>query len=223
MTDEQLNFQGMARNVRRLLADTAAQWQPLYPKLATDVAALDAALAVFDTAAQARVGIGTQGYTDARDLAEVAALDAAMPVLRGLRAVQLDAPDPALAPLTQHSRTTLDALREQTQLATLKELLKQARLHAAALADERVTAAHLQALADQLARYEPLLGTARQQVASGAVLRTQAVAALAAARIALKRLDVRVPNLQDDLPALVETYRKTRVVVDAGHGPKPTA
>lgn len=51
------------------------------------------------------------------------------------------------------------------------------------------------------------------------LLREQAVTALAA-RTALKRLDVRVSNLQDDLPDLVARYRKTREIVDAGHGPK---
>jgi hypothetical protein len=52
------------------------------------------------------------------------------------------------------------------------------------------------------------------------VRREQAVAALGAARTALKRLDVRVPNLVDDLPDLVATYKKARIIVDAGHGPK---
>ena len=48
------------------------------------------------------------------------------------------------------------------------------------------------------------------------------MASLGAARTALKRLDVRVPNLTDDLPELVAQYKKARIIVDAGHGPKTT-
>ncbi len=36
-----------------------------------------------------------------------------MPVLRGLKAVQLDALEPALAKLAAHTRTILDELRSQ--------------------------------------------------------------------------------------------------------------
>ena len=122
MTDEQINFENMALNVRQLLADTRPQWAPLYPKMVADFAALDTALGRAGTQATTLAGGGSVGYTHAKDLAEIAVLDAAMPVLRGIKALQLDAPDPALAPLAAHTRTTLDELRGQAQVKTLREL-----------------------------------------------------------------------------------------------------
>ena len=223
MTDDQINFQEMARNVRKLLADARPQWEPLYAKLVPDFEALDAALGAAGTQAQTLAGGGSTGYTDAKDLAEVAMLDAAMPVLRGVKALQLDAPDPALAKLAAHTRTSLDHLRGQAQADTLRELAKQAQARAKALKEERVTAAHLQALTDKTAAFAALLGAPRLATTSGSARREQAVASLGAAHTALERLDVRVPNLVDDLPELVARYEKARIIVDAGHGPKPDA
>jgi hypothetical protein len=116
MTDDQRNTEDMALNVRKLLAKSRPQWAPLYPKLVPDFEALDGALGQFGTHAQALAGGGSGGYADARDLAEIAMLDAAVPVLRGIKALQLDAPDPALAPLAAHTRSSLDNLRGQAQV-----------------------------------------------------------------------------------------------------------
>ena len=223
MTDEQINFQNMALNVRQLLVDARPQWEPLYAKLVADFEALDAAVGLYGTTAQARAGGGSKGYTEAKDLAEVAVLDAAMPVLGGIKALQLDAPDPALTKLAAHTRTTLDELRGLAQLDTLRALHTEALARATALAGERVTAAQLTDLDEKIKLYEPLLGSPRRAVTAGSTLRDQSVAAQGAARKALKRLDVRVPNLVGDLPELVAKYRKDRMIVDAGHGPKPDA
>lgn len=223
MTDDQINFQTMALAVRKLLADAQAQWQPLYTKMLPDFMALDTALGAVGTQAQALASGGSTGYTEAKDLAEVAMLDAAMPVLRGVKALQLDAPDPVLAPLAAHTRTTLDHLRGQPQADTLRELARQAQARAKALAEERVTAAQLKTFTDKITAFELLLGAPRQAITAGSVRREQSVASLGDARAALKRLDVRVPNLIDDLPELVARYQKARIIVDAGHGPKDTA
>lgn len=222
MTDEQRNTQAMALNVRALLAESQPQWAPLYPKMVPDFEALDTALGQLGARAQALAGGGSGGYADARDLAEVAVLDAAMPVLRGIKALQLDAPDPALAALAAHTRSSLDNLRGQAQADTLRELHTQALARAQALEEERVTADHLGALDQKIKLFVPLLGTARQAITAGSALREQSVASLEAARKALKRLDVRVPNLTDDLPDLVARYKKARIIVDAGRGPKAT-
>ena len=221
MTDEQVNFENMALNVRKLLADARPQWAPLYAKMVADFEALEAALGQAGTQATARAAGGSTGYTAAKDLAEVAMLDAAVPVLRGIKALQLDAPDAALAPLAAHTRTSLDELRDLTQVKTLRALHTAALARTAALAGERVTAAQIAALDAKIAAFEPLVGAPRQAITAGATLREQSVASLGAARTALKRLDVRVPNLSDELPELVANYQKARMIVDAGHGPKP--
>ena len=64
------------------------------------------------------------------------------------------------------------------------------------------------------------MGAPRQATTNAATLRERSVASLGAARTALKRLDVRVPNLVDELPELVANYKKARIIVGAGHGPK---
>jgi hypothetical protein len=220
MTDKQINFLTMAQGVRQLLADARPEWEPLYPKMVPDFVGLDEALGTAGTQAQALAGGGSTGYTEAKDLAEVAMLDAGEPILRGLKALQLDAPDPTLAPLAVHTRTTLDQLRGQVQLDTARELAKQAQARATALAEERVTAGQLTLFKDRVEAFAELLGAPRQALTAASVQREQAVASIGAARTALKRLDVRVPNLVDDLPDLVAQYKKARLIVDAGHGPK---
>lgn len=221
MTDEQVNFESMALNVRKLLADARPQWAPLYAKMVADFEALDAALGQAGTQATALAAGSSTGYTSAKDLAEVAMLDAAMPVLRGIKALQLDAPDPTLVPLAAFTRTTLDELRDLTQVKTLRALHTAALARTVALAEERVTATQIAALDAKIAVFEPLIGAPRQATTAAATLRERSVASLGAARAALKRLDVRVPNLASELPELVANYQKARVIVDAGHGPKP--
>jgi hypothetical protein len=209
--------------VRQLLKEARPQWEPLYKKLLADYMALDTALTGLDAKAQARNGQGSTGYTEAKDLAEIKALDAAMPVVKGLKALVSDGNHPALAALAAHTRSSLDDLRGPTQVAALEELHKQARAVATDLADEMVTTQHLDALRDATAAYKPLLGTPRQQISAGSLLRDDAVRYLGDARKALEKLDVRVPNLESALPELVAAYRKARQIVDAGHSGKPDA
>ena len=219
MTNEELNFQGMALNTLQLLTDQRPQWEPLYKKLLPDYLALQTALGRFDDVAQLRGGSGSVGYKDAKDLAEIAALDAAITVLRGLKALYLDGNHPGLATLAKHSRSSLDDLRGLTQVAALEELHRQALPLADALEEEMVSAADLQKLRDATAAFKPLLGSPRRQVVAGTLLRDDAVQHLGDARKALKRLDVRVPNLSGKLPALAKEYARQRQIVDAGHGP----
>ncbi|MDB5267653.1 MAG: hypothetical protein JWP58_693 [Hymenobacter sp.] len=221
MTDDQRNFQTMALAVRQLLRDARPKWEPLYAKMLPDYVSLDTALGAVGAQVQGLASGGSTGYTEAKDLAEVAMLDAAMPVLRGVKALQLDAFDPELAPLAAHTRTTLDHLRGQAQVDALRELAKQAKSRAEALEEERVTDQQQQTFTDKIAAFELLLGAPRQASTAGSVRREASVASLGDARKALKRLDVRVPNLVDELPELVAQYRKARIIVDAGHGPDP--
>lgn len=223
MTDKEINYQTMAEAVRQLLKETRPQWEPLYKKLVADYTALDTALTGLDAKAQARGGQGSTGYTEAKDQAEIKALDAAMPVLRGVKALYSDGAHPGLAKLAAHTRSSLDDLRGAVQVAALEELHKQARAVATDLADEMVTTTHLDALRDTTAAYKPLLGTPRQQISAGTLLRDDAVRHLGEARKAIGKLDVRVPNLESALPELVAAYHKARQIVDAGHGGKPDA
>jgi len=223
MTDAEINFQNMANQVLTLLTGQRPAWEPAYQKMLPDYQALQAALADLDTKAQQRSGGSTKGYTEAKDLAELAALDAAMPVVQGLKALYLEGGYPHLARVAAYSRSGLDDMRGTTQIAAFEDLYATALPLAPALAEELVTAAQLQALHDRTLAYKPLLGTPRQQVTAGSALREAAVRHLAEARQALTRLDVRVPNLRATLPDLVAAYEKARVIVDAGHGHKAQA
>lgn len=223
MTDAEVNFQGMALNVLKLLGDNRPAWEKLYKKLLPDYTALETALGRFDDMAQQRGATGSKGYTETKDLAEVAVLDAALPVVQGLKALYQDGGHPALATVAAYSRSGLDDLRGLVQVTALENIHAAALPLAAALAEELVTAAQLQTLRDRTAAYKPLIGTPRQQISSGSVLREDAVKHLGEARAALARLDVRVPNLESALPALVAQYQQARIIVDAGRGAKAAA
>jgi N-acetylmuramoyl-L-alanine amidase len=220
MTDAEVNYQGMALNVRKLLGDARAQWEPLYKKLLPDYQALETALTALDAKAQQRSGVSSTGYTDTKDLAEVAVLDAAMPVVQGLKAVYQDGQHPALGKVAGYTRSGLDKLRGLPQIAALEDLYNTAQPLAAELADEMVTAAQLELLRTRTAIFKPMVGAPRQQANSGSALREAAVQYLAEAHAAIEKLDVRVPNLKSALPDLVAAYEKARIIVDAGHGGK---
>lgn len=220
MTNHEINFRNMALDVRKLLRTARPQWEPLYKKLLPGFTRLDTALDGFDGKLQKLVGQGSTGYTSAKDLAEIRTLDAAMPVLQGIKALAHDGEYPALATLAKHTRNSLDDLRGPVQVAALEELHTQALAHAKALADEMVTAAQITTLDNEIGLYKPLVGTPHEQINAGSLLRDDAVKYLGEVRKALKSLDVRVPNLQSALPDLVAAYKKAREIVDAGHGPK---
>ena len=147
-------------------------------------------------------------------------LDAAMPVVQGLKSLYQDGKHPDLATAAGYTRTDLDALRGLAQVKALEGIYNVALPLATELAGELVTAEQLLTLHDRTALYKPLIGTPRQQTTKGSSLREVYVKHLGAARVALDRLDVRVPNLRTAMPELVTEYEKARVVVNAGHGAK---
>lgn len=165
-------------------------------------------------------GGGSEGYTDAKTTQQTAALAAAEPVLSGIRALQLDAPRPTLKAMATLTMSDLKNMRDQEQVDTLTELYALALPLADELAEEQVTAKQLKALDDTAELYRPLVGTPRQEIVSGSVLLKGAEDQLDAARAALERLDVRVPNLKSTMPDFVREYFRLRAIVDAGHGPK---
>lgn len=220
MTDEEVNFWNMSKEVRKRLLEARPQWEALYPKMVPDYTRLDTALAGLDAKLQKQTGQGSQGYTSAKDQAEVRALDAAMPIVQGIKTLYREGGYPDLAVLAKYTRAKLDDMRGSVQVAALEELHKQAGALKSELAEEMVTEDQIKQLDDEIRLYKPLLGTPREQINTGSLLREDAVAHLREARKALKSLDVRVPNLLSKLPELVAAYRKARQVVDAGHGPQ---
>lgn len=223
MTDRELNFQTMARQTQRYLAQHQAEWATAAPRLLPAYQQLETLLATLDQVGGQVSGSSTQGYTDAKDLAEDAAVATALRVVKGLRVVQLATPHPDLAAVAGFSKSGLDRLRDQKLVDSLDAVRQAGQTHATELAAEGITAAHLAALDAATAAYRPLVGAARGQAIAGSTLRTTARKLVAQLREPLDALDARLDTLEDDYPALVTGYRQARVIVDAGHGPKPDA
>ena len=220
MTDREINYRNMALEVRKLLRKTRSQWEPLYARLVPDFTLLDTSLDGLYGKMQTLEGQGSTGYTQAKDKAEIRTLDAAEPVLQGLKTLAHDGEHPALGKLAGHTRSSLDDLRGPVQLAALEELHTQALAHATDLAGEMVTAVLIKKLDDEIKLYKPLLGTPQTQINTGVLLRDDTVQHLGAIRKAIAGLDLRVPNLRTALPDLPPAYEKAREIIDAGHGPK---
>lgn len=220
MTNEEVNYWNMAKQVGKLLQEARPQWEPLYKKMLPDYTRLDAALGAIDAKLQKLTGQGSEGYTEEKDKAEIRTLDAAMPIVKGMKALYNDGGHPELKKMAKYTRSALDDMRGSVQVAALEELHAQALVFADDLADELVTTAKIKKLGDEIKLYKPLLGTPNEQIDAGSLLREDSVKYIGEMRKAFKGLDLRVPNLADDLPDLVKAYKKARQVVDAGHGPK---
>ena len=218
MTDEEINYRTMARQAERYLSSTRPTWEPAAPRLLPDYQRVVELLATFDEVAAQRSGLSSQGYTDAKDQAEVTALAAAMRVVKGLRAVQLDAPSPELAPVAAYTESGLKRLRDEALVHALDAVRAAAQPQATALAEARVTAAHLTALDEATAAYRLLVGTPRGQIVAGSALRTTGKKLVAQLRDAFASLDTRLDTLEDDFPELVAGYYQARRLVQAGHG-----
>ena len=223
MNDRELNFTTMARQAQRYLAQHQPEWATASPRLLPDFQKLGALLATLDQVGGQVSGSSPQGYTDAKDLAEDAAVAAALRVVKGLRVVQLTTPHPDLAAVASFTKSGLDRLRDQNLVNSLDAVRTAAQAYAADLAAEGITAAHLAALDAATAAYRPLVGAARGQVVAGSTLRTTARKLVAQLREPLDALDARLDTLEDDYPALVAGYHQARTIVDAGHGPQAPA
>ena len=209
MSDDDEDFRTMAITTRDVLKEDQPLWEPLYAKMTPNYAALDGALTGLDNLT-GRTGGGS------RMKAEQQALDAAMPVVNGIRAVQLDTPDDTLKGLAKLNRTTLDNLRDTAQVNKMRDLLKAANGIKTALADERVTQTHLDTLAEKTEALAKLTGAPRKQVITDSQVTAKETELIDQVRAAIKALDTRVPNLKGDLPDVVARYQKARKLIKLG-------
>lgn len=210
MSDEDEDYRSMAITTRDVLQEDRPAWEPIYGKLKPDFEALDTALTGLDKLT------GRTGGGSGRMKAEQEALDAALPVIQGIRAVQLDTPNEALEGLAKLNRTTLDDLRDTAQVNKLRDLWKAADGIRPALADERVTDAHLLQLDEKTEALAKLIGAPRKQSIADAQVTAKEAEWMTRVRAAIGRLDVRVPNLKSELPDVVARYRKARKLIKLG-------
>jgi len=221
MTDEEVNYRAMARQAVQKLTDYRKLWEPAAPRLLPDYLKVQQLLADFDAVGKTLAGTGSQGYTDAKDRAEDAAVAAAMRVVKGLRNVQLNEYRPELAKAAGYQKSDLDRLRDENLVKALEAIAAAAAPVADELLAERVTARELTALTETADAYRPLVGTPRGQVLAGSTLRTTGRKLVAQLRTAFEPLDTRMDSLgeEEEFAAMAAEYKKARRVVDAGHGP----
>jgi|GEM_PF-2114419 len=220
MTDDEVNYWTMTKEVRKLLEAARSQWEALYPKMVPDYSRLDTALAGIDAKLQKVSGLSSKGYTADKDKAEIRTLNAALPIIKGIKALAHDGDYPGLKKMAKYTFAKLDKMRDSLQVAALEELHTQAVALTDDLAEEMVTGGHIKKLGDEIKLYKPMVGTPHEQINAKSLLRDDYVEFMKEAKKAIKGLDVRVPNLESALPDLVKAYWKARQVIDAGRGPK---
>jgi hypothetical protein len=225
MTDKEVNYRAMARQAVQKLADYRKLWEPAAPRLLPDYLKVQQLLADFDAVGTALAGTGSQGYTDAKDRAEDAAVAAAMRVVKGLRNVQLNAYRPELVPVAGYDKSDLDRLRDENLVKALEAIAQAAAPLATELAEERVTAKELTALTQKTDAYRPLVGTPRGQVRAGSTLRTTARKLVGQLRTAFEPIDTRMDSLgeEEEFAEMAAAYKKARAAVNGGHGPGAVA
>ena len=225
MTSHEVEYAKMARLAYRELTDQRPQWEQRSPAMVADFEQLNNFLDAVEEVASRTGGQAGQGEVNARDEAEHAAEVAAGRIVRGLRVLQLSVPNPALAAAAGYTPSSLNPLHGEDLLAALNTIAGAAATAAPLLANEGVTAAHLQALDDAIARYTPLATLNNSNVKQGAAMGDTARQVLKGLRGALHRLDARVDNLRDDLPGLAQRYDDARradstyVAQSSGPGP----
>ncbi len=225
MTNHEAAYAAMARLAYRELTDQRPQWEQRSPAMVADFEQLNHFLEAFEQVAQRTGTQAGQGELDARDRAEHDAEIAAGRVVRGLRVLQLSVHNPALAGAAGYTPNALNPLHGPDLLAALNTIAGAAAGVAPLLAHEGVTAAHLKALDDAIARYTSLADLNSSTVAQGAASSGSVRQVVKGLRGVLHRLDARIDNLRDDIPGLAQRYDEARsadgtyVAQSSGPGP----
>ena len=216
MTDHEQEYAKMARQVYRTLTDQRPQWEARSPAMVADFEQLNNFLQAYEEVSGRQGDKGAKDSSDARDRAESAAEAAAGRIVRGLRVLQLSVHNPALAEVAGYTPDVLNPLHGEELLGALHAVAAAADGAAPLLANEGVTAEHLQTLDDAIAVYEPLASLNNSDAEQGSGLNFTARQVVKGLRKVLKRLDIRVDNLRDDLPSLGQAYNDARATAEAG-------
>ncbi|RZK26928.1 MAG: hypothetical protein EOO57_23315, partial [Hymenobacter sp.] len=122
MTDREVTYAKMARQLYRVLTDQRPQWEARNPAMVVDFEQLNAYLQAIDEVAARQGGKEGAEYTDARDQAEHAAEEAAGRLVRGLRKLNSSVPNPAIAHAAGYTPDQLDPLHGPDLLGALNEI-----------------------------------------------------------------------------------------------------
>jgi hypothetical protein len=225
MTSHEVEYAKMARLAYRELTDQRPQWEQRSPAMVADFEQLNNFLQAVDEVASRTGGQAGQSQPNARDEAEHAAEVAAGRIVRGLRVLQLSMPNPALAVAANYTPNSLNPLHGEELLNALNTIAGAAANAAPLLANEGVSADHLQALDDAIARYTPLATLNNSNAKQGEAMGDTARQVIKGLRAVLHRLDARVDNLRDEIPGLAQRYddarRSDSTYVAQSSGPGP--
>jgi hypothetical protein len=225
MTTHEEDYAKMARLAYRELTDQRPQWEQRSPAMVADFEQLNNFLAAFEEVASRTGGHAGQGEVDARDQAEHAAEVAAGRIVRGLRVLQLSVPNSAIAGAAGFTPSSLNPLHGEELLNALNTIAGAAASVAPLLANEGVTADHLQALDDAIALYTPLASLNNSNAKQGGAISGTVRQVVKGLRGVLHRLDARIDNLRDEIPGLAQRYdaarRSDSTYVAQSSGPGP--
>jgi hypothetical protein len=221
MTDREINYAKMARQLYRVLTDQRPQWEARNPGAVADFEQLNAYLQAIDEVATRQGGQGSAEYADARDRAEHAAEEAAGRLVRGLRTLQGTVPNPAIAKAAGYTPDQLDPLHGPDLLAALNEIAAAADGVRPLLANNGITDEHVDALTAAIDLYTPLSEVPSTNQSQGGQLSGTARELTKNLRGLVQRFDQFIDSLREEIPGLAERYDDARSA-DANYVPSST-
>ena len=210
MTDREVNYAKMARQLYRVLTDQRPQWEARNPDKVADFEQLNAYLQALDEVATRQGGQQSSEYTDARDKAEHAAEEAAGRLVRGLRTLTSNVANPALAKAASYTPDQLDPLHGSDLLAALNEIAAAADGVRPLLANEGVSDEQIDALTAAIDLYTPLSEVPSSTQSQGSKLSGTARELTKNLRGVVQRFDQFIDSLRDEIPGLAQRYDEAR-------------
>ena len=210
MTNREVEYAKMARQLYRVLTDQRPQWEDRSPAAVADFEQLNAYLQAIDEVAARQGGQGSAEYADARDWAEHSAEEAAGRLVRGLRTLHGSVPNPAIAKAASYTPDQLDPLHGPDLLAALNEIAAAADNVRPLLANGGVTDEHIDALTNAINLYTPLSEVPSSTQSQGGKLSGTARELTKSLRGVVQRFDQFVESLRDEIPGLAERYDEAR-------------
>jgi hypothetical protein len=222
MTDREISYANMARDLYRVLTEQRLQWEDRDPSAVADFEQLNAYLQALDEVAARQGGQGSAEYADARDWAEHSAEEAAGRLVRGLRTLHGSVPNPAIAKAASYTPDRLDPLHGPDLLAALNEIAAAAENVRPLLANNGVTDEHVDALTAAINLYTPLAELPSSSQSQGGKLSGTARELTKNLRGLVQRFDQFIDSLREEIPGLAERYDEARTA-DANYVPQTIA
>jgi hypothetical protein len=210
MTNREVEYAKMARQLYRVLTDQRPQWEDRSPAAVADFEQLNAYIQAIDEVATRQGGQGSAEYADARDQAEHSAEEAAGRLVRGLRTLQASVPNPAIAKAASYTPDQLDPLHGPDLLAALNEIAAATDSVRPLLANGGVTDEQVDALTNAINLYTPLSEVPSSTQSQGGKLSGTARELTKSLRGVVQRFDQFIESLRDEIPGLAERYDEAR-------------